>query len=293
MNDLKKNLYKYKPYFLLLPILIVLTVIFIGGLFTALLQSFGYFPVVGMRQFTLNYYIEVFKDKDFISSFFFSLCTSLVSSAIAVIVGVYLSYILVKKRKKDKVIELLYKLPIIVPHSVAVLLIVIILSDSGILARFCYHLGIIDKQSSFTSLVFDRKGLGIVISYIWKEIPFITLVVYTVMSKVNDKLSEAAYNLGANAKQVFLHVTLPLLMPTISSSFIIIFAFSFGAFEVPYLIGPTFPKTLPVMAYINYIDPELTKRPYTMVILMIVTVICIGLILLYTRFMKKIVQYDR
>lgn len=290
---MKKNLYKYKPYFLLLPILIVLTVIFIGGLFTALLQSFGYFPVVGMRQFTLNYYIEVFKDKDFISSFFFSLCTSLVSSAIAVIVGVYLSYILVKKRKKDKVIELLYKLPIIVPHSVAVLLIVIILSDSGILARFCYHLGIIDKQSSFTSLVFDRKGLGIVISYIWKEIPFITLVVYTVMSKVNDKLSEAAYNLGANAKQVFLHVTLPLLMPTISSSFIIIFAFSFGAFEVPYLIGPTFPKTLPVMAYINYIDPELTKRPYTMVILMIVTVICIGLILLYTRFMKKIVQYDR
>lgn len=293
MNNLRKNLYKYKPYIYLLPVLTVLTVIFVGGLATALLQSFGYFPAIGMRGLTLNYYMEVFKDKDFISAFCFSLCTSLISSAIAVIIGVYLSYILVQKRKKDKVIELLYKLPIIVPHSVAVLLILMILSDSGIFARILFHLNIIDRQSSFISLVFDRRGLGIIISYVWKEIPFITMVVYTVMSKVNDKLSEAAYNLGANARQVFLHVTLPLLMPTISSSFIIIFAFSFGAFEVPYLIGPTFPKTLPVIAYINYIDHDLTKRSYTMVILMTVTIICIALILLYTRFMKKIAQYNR
>ncbi|MEW9122807.1 MAG: ABC transporter permease subunit [Thermotaleaceae bacterium] len=290
---MKRNLYAYKPYFLLLPVLIVLGFIFIGGLVNALLQSLGYFPLIGMRKLTFDYYKEVLKNKDFIHGFCFSLCISFFSSAVAVGMGVYLSYILVSRRKKDKLVKLLYKLPIIVPHSAAVLLMLMLLSDSGIVARVLFHLNWIDSQSSLMSMVFDRRGVGIIISYIWKEIPFIAMVVYTVMSKVNDGLTEAAYNLGASSKQVFFYVTLPLLMPTISSSFIIIFAFSFGAFEVPYLIGPTFPKALPVMAYIHYIDPNLAMRPYAMVILMTITLISILLILLYSRFMKKVSLYDR
>ncbi len=73
--------------------------------------------------------------------------------------------------------------------------------------------------------------------------------------------------------KLFFNVIFPILMPSILSSFIIIFAFSFGAFEVPYLLGPTTPKSLPVKAYIEYSNPDLTNRPYAMVINTILIVI--------------------
>jgi len=80
-------------------------------------------------------------------------------------------------------------------------------------------------------------------------------------------------------------------MPLVASSFIIIFAFSFGAFEVPYLLGPTSPKTLPVKAYIEYTNPDLTHRPYTMVINMILTFYSLILVWLYSKTFKLISKY--
>ncbi|SHI53256.1 putative spermidine/putrescine transport system permease protein [Geosporobacter subterraneus DSM 17957] len=259
----------------------------------ALAQSLGYFPVVGLRNITLFYYREVLRDSSFLTALAFSLYTSFVSSLFSVGIGVLLSYLLIQKNNSEKLVSIFYKLPIIVPHTVAVLLMLNIFFDSGILARLFYHLDLIQDSSQFSKLVFDKRGFGIIITYIWKEVPFITMVVYTVMSKINSKLADAAANLGANRRQIFIHVLLPLLLPTISSAFIIIFAFSFGAFEVPYLIGPTFPKALPVMAYINYIHPDMTNRPYTMVILMCITFICILLTMLYTKLFNLILQYDR
>ncbi|MBE6056036.1 MAG: sugar ABC transporter permease, partial [Clostridium sp.] len=58
---------------------------------------------------------------------------------------------------------------------------------------------------------------------------------------------------------------------------------SFGAFEVPYLLGPTTPKLLPVKAYIEYSSPDLTNRPYAMVINTILIVISTFLIVLYKK----------
>ena len=42
---------------------------------------------------------------------------------------------------------------------------------------------------------------------------------------------------------------------------LIVFAYTFGAFEVPYLLGQTYPMTLPVWAYRNYSDIDLMARP--------------------------------
>lgn len=281
---------KLKPYILLFPTMIVIFGIFTSGLIMGLVQSLGYFPVVGLREFTLRYYKEVLASKDFITSLKFSIYTSLVSSVIAVILGVLLAYSILRSNRKG-IEEILYKLPIIVPHSVAALLVYNVLSQSGILARFLYSIDIINEQRQLLSMVFDSNGIGIIIAYIWKEIPFIAMVVYTILSNIDDKLSNAALNLGANKRQVFWHILLPLIMPTILSSFIIIFAFSFGAFEVPYLLGPTTPKTLPVKAYIEYTNPNLTHRPYTMVINMILTFYSLILVWLYSKSFKLISKY--
>jgi len=84
------------------------------------------------------------------------------------------------------------------------------------------------------------------------------------MQSINKSLGEAAATLGASPMRTFFAVTLPLSMPAITSAFLIIFAFSFGAYELPYLLGTTLPKALPVQAYIEYIHPDMKHRPYAM-----------------------------
>ena len=71
----------------------------------------------------------------------------------------------------------MYKLPIIVPHSVAALLIYTVFAQSGILSRVLFHLGLIATPAEMPAFLFDRTGRGIILAYLWKEIPFIAMVV--------------------------------------------------------------------------------------------------------------------
>ncbi|MCW6076303.1 ABC transporter permease [Clostridium sporogenes] len=274
---------KMKPYILLSPVIIIIVSILGVGIINCLSQSLGYFPTVGLNEITLKYYKEVLISKEFIESLKFSLFTCTISSLIAEFIGVILAYIIFMHKKRSKILDVIYKMPIIIPHTVAVLLIINMLSQNGILARILYNLGLISSRNVFPALIMDRLGIGIIITYVWKEIPFIILVIYAVLTNIDEKMWHLSRTLGASRTQTFFNVIFPILMPSILSSFIIIFAFSFGAFEVPYLLGPTIPKSLPVKAYIEYSNPDLTNRPYAMVINTILIVISTFLIVLYKK----------
>ncbi len=286
-------LQKWHPYILLSPLVLVLGGLFFYGLFMGLLQSFGYFPVIGLREFTWHYYREIITDKDFLYSLSFSLRTAFFSSVISVVLGILFAYAIFENKHYPKIKEAIYKIPIIVPHIVAVLLTISILGQSGILSRLLFHSGIIAAPAHFPSLLFDRAGIGVIIAYVWKGFPFITLIVYTVLSNLDSRLSEVALNLGASKWRVFFHITLPLVIPAVSTAFVFIFAFSFGAFEVPFLLGPTIPRALPVKAYVEYISPDLANRPYAMAINMLLAFISMVLILLYHYTTERKSKYSR
>nr|WP_207731404.1 ABC transporter permease subunit [Clostridium botulinum] len=272
-----------KPYILLLPVTIIIVSILGVGIINCLSQSLGYFPTVGLNEITLKYYKEVLTSREFVESLKFSLFTCILSSLIAEFIGVVLAYIIFTHKKRSKILDVIYKIPIIIPHTVAVLLIINMLSQNGILARILYNLGLISSRNIFPTLIMDKWGIGIIITYVWKEIPFIILVIYAVLTNIDEKMWHLSRTLGASKTQTFFYVIFPMLVTSILSSFIIIFAFSFGAFEVPYLLGPTTPKSLSVKAYIEYSNPDLTNRPYAMVINTILIVISIFLIILYRK----------
>ncbi len=282
---------RLKPYIMLAPVMALVLGVFVGGLMMGLMQSLGYFPAIGMRTFTLDYYKQVITNPDFMTSLSFSLYISLISSVLALIFGVALAYLLIKGNSKKQVEEILYKLPIIVPHSVAALLIYTVFAQSGILSRVLFHLGLIATPAEMPAFLFDRTGRGIILAYLWKEIPFIAMVVYSVLKSVCNRLEDAARNLGADEWQIFRYVILPLIAPTLVSNFIIIFAFSFGAFEVPYLLGPTRPRALPILAFVEYTNPDLAHRPYTMSINMILTFISLGFVGVISLLFRRIFKY--
>lgn len=278
---------KIKPYLLIAPAALLLLFIMGVGICTCILQSLGYFPLIGLDNITFGYYKEILSNQQFINSLMLSLKTSIISSIIATIIGILLAYLMTKSRV-SKLRCFLLNLPIIVPHIIVVMLAFAVFSKTGIIARILYNLNLINDSREFVSLVNDKAGIGIIIVYIYKGMPFIAITVYNILKSLDVRLEDVALNLGANKFQVLKLVIMPQIMPTILSSFIVIFAFSFGSFEVPYLIGATNPKALPVNAYINYINTDLAQRPLSMAMNSILTGISFILLILYNLIFTKL-----
>ncbi|WP_425805685.1 ABC transporter permease [Desulfitobacterium sp. Sab5] len=274
------------PYWLVMPVAL-LSLLFIAGIVNGLVQSFGIIPSLGLNTPTFQYYIEIFNRQDLLASMGISLFIAVVSSVLAAVLGVFLSAVLVASgMAKGKMLSLL-KVPILIPHTVVALFVIALFSQNGLLARGAYALGWIHTQDAFPSLLYMNNGLGVILAYVWKEVPFIAIFVLTIMANISSTLGEAAGNLGASPWKTFIHVTLPLSMPAIKNSFLIVFAYSLGAYELPYLLGSTTPKALPVQAFIEYTHPDLRHRPYAMALNSILFFISLGLTLLYYRLFQR------
>lgn len=272
---------KITPYILLVPQLI-LGAIFIIGLGTGIIQSLGVIPAFGLTEPTLKYYKEILTRPDILQSLKYSLYIAFVSAFFATFIGTVLCAVLVNlKQVKGKVMRVV-QIPIIVPHVIVALFVINILSQNGILARIGVQLGLITDQQQFPLFLYDSHGIGVILAYLWKEIPFIVYFVIALMANISASLGEAAVNLGANRVQVFWKVTLPLCMNTILSGFLIIFVFALGAYELPFILGATLPRALPVLAYIEYSKPDLLARPYAMAINgLIIVVSCLVAVVYY------------
>ena len=275
-----------KPYLLLLPQIFV-GIIFLVGIGIGITQSFGVVPVFNLYKPTFKYYTEIFMRKDTIDSIFYSLKIAFVSSLISVILGILICFCMVYTGKDKGFMLSVTKIPILVPHVIVALMLVNIISQNGLLARILYQLGFIKEQSNFPLIIFDKAGAGVILAYLWKEVPFVIYFIISLMSAVSSKLAEAAVNLGAGRVEAFFKITLPLCYNTIISAFLIIFAYSLGAYELLLLMGATVPKALPIMAYIEFQKPDLRLRPYAMAYNGILIVISMFAAIIYFILLKK------
>ena len=199
-----------------------------------------------------------------------------------------------ERDNKDEIsiTERILKLPVITPHVVTAVFAINLFSNNGQLARLFFHLGIIQNQNQFPTLIHDRQGIGIVLAYVWKEAPFIVFFVLSLMKNINGKLGEVARNLGASEIQTMWRVTLPLCKESILSAWMIIFVFAFGGYELPFLLGATWPRALPVLAYQEFTTPDLQHRPYAMAINGLILFLSIVCAVGYFYLMKKSMEED-
>ena len=277
---------KAAPYLLLLPH-ILLTALFVAGLAAGIGQSLGLMPALGLTEPTLDYYREAFTRPDMVRAVLYSLRTAAVSALIATAAGVGICAVLVISRRTHDRLVGLVRLPIAVPHVVVALLTVLLCSQNGLLARLACLFGLIDEQSQFPALLYDGWGVGVILAYVWKETPFIVYFVLSLMANIDGSLGQTAVNRGAGPWRAFCRVTLPLCRDTVLSGFLIIFVFALGAYELPFLLGATAPKALPVLAYIEYVHPDMRHRPYAMALNGVVILISVLSAAAYYALMRR------
>lgn len=264
----------------LLPAALIVTLLLTGGIVIALSQAL--MPVAGASgMLTLSHFRAVLSEPGFLSSFLLTLWVSLASTALTVFFAILTALSLRRMRAFQRVATFVYQIPLTLPHMVIAAAGVMLLSQSGLSSRLITQLGLIQTPGEFPELVYDRAGAGIILVYVWKQIPFVGLFALSVLQSVGADYEAAARSLGARPLQAVRHVLLPLLAPGLLPSAVIIFAFVFGAFEVPLLLGARFPSMISVLAYRLYTDVDLSLRPQSMALSFLIAIIVFALVAIY------------
>ena len=278
---------RMKIFLLLLPAMFIIVVLFFGGLTIGLMRSFNYMPVIGLTDPDFSAYISVFTDREFYLSFLLTFHIAFTSTVISSILAIGAALLLRRSFVGRGLVNFLFQLNLTVPHLVGAIGMLYLFSQSGSFARLAHEFGMIQKPSDFPALVFDPYAIGIILQYVWKEIPFIGVIVLANMQSIGEDYESVARSLGASKWQTFRHVLLPLIFPGVLSASVMVFAFTFGAYEIPAILGANFPAALPVLAYRKYTDVDLAARPEAMAMAIVIALLSAVMIYFYVRYSRR------
>src|SRR5512134_1157914 len=221
-------------FLLLGPPLIYMLVVYLGSLFTLLINSFFYleeFTGLVVRQFTLRTYGQLFSSTNlgiFGRTAGMALAVTLVDAIIAFPLAYYIARYAPPRLKTYLYIAV--TLPLWSSYLVRVYAWKLILAKEGIISWFFNLLGlqpVLDWVLSIpgiggSSLALSPIGMFIVFCYIW--LPYMIVPIQAALERVPKSLLEASSDLGANAAQTFRNVILPLAFPGVVAGSIFTFS---------------------------------------------------------------------
>lgn len=219
---------------LLAPTVAALVLLFGGGLLGAARQSLQPGLSGGLSGSAWH---TVYRDPVFRDAVWFSARVALEATAISAVVAVLAALAL---RRHGTLARSLFALPVPVPHLLVAVVAVLWLAPGGLADRLLDGLPV--------SFVHDRAGAGIVLVYVYKEAPFLALLVLATMGQALAQREEAAAVHGADWLRRLRWVVWPAIRRPLTVGGLIVGAFTFGAFEVPLVVGPSYPPTIATYA---------------------------------------------
>jgi putative spermidine/putrescine transport system permease protein len=189
-----------------------------------------------------------------------SLRVAALSTGLALIAALATAGLFRGSDRSSRLVRASAALPLPLPHIVAALAALLLLSQSGVLARLAAAAGWIEVPADMPAWVFDRAGVGVIAALAWKEYAFLVVVAWSVLAGRGAELEEAARTLGAGPVAAFLRVTLPLLLRALLPATVSVFVFVAGSYEVAALLAPSDPLPLPVLTMERYLGADLAAR---------------------------------
>lgn len=156
---------------------------------------------------------------------------ALVSTALCLILGYPVAYIISKANVKHRSMLLMFFLvPIWMNFLLRTYAWMAILSPNGFLNKLLELIGL-------RPLAIMPGQTAVILGMVYNFLPFMVLPIYTVLSKIDKNVLEAANDLGANALITFIKVILPLTVPGIVSGITMVFMPAVSTFVISKLLG--------------------------------------------------------
>ena len=207
------------PYIIWMVIFTLIPIVMIG--FTAFTDKQG--------NFTLDAFVNAFY---YTNVFIKSLWIALISTAICLVLAYPIAYLVTKmKESTQSTVIMLFMIPMWMNFLLRIYAWVTLLQENGPIDMALSLLGINGTYLGNTGAV--------VLGMVYEYLPFMVLPIYTVMSKIDNGLIEAAQDLGSNSFNVFRKVIAPLSVPGIISGITMVFVPSASTFLVAQYLGGT------------------------------------------------------
>jgi putative spermidine/putrescine transport system permease protein len=136
----------------------------------------------------------------------------------------------------------LYRWPLFVPFIVAAQCMRTFLAKNGLANNTLVAAGMIDAADTVSLL--DWRG--VVITFVWKQAPFVTLLLAGAMASIDRATIEAARNLGARRLRCLIEIVLPQVTPTLMVALILSFVTMLSVLSVPLMVAGSQPTMLTV-----------------------------------------------
>ncbi len=218
-----------------------------SALVMVVMQSLGLFNLTGISQFGFQEWKDVFNQQTW-DAFAYSSKIAFISSVMCMILAYPMALYLRREFLAKKFFNAVIRMPLFMPALVAAFLILNVIAYHGIFNEFLTRLGIIQEPLRLTH---DDWGFGVIGIQIWKNLPFQTLIVTSVLSSIQSDLESAAKNLGAGPWQVFRDILFPLSIRGIVTGVVLVFIGIFGDYAVNTVAGPSYPPSLAIRMYTN------------------------------------------
>jgi putative spermidine/putrescine transport system permease protein len=140
------------------------------------------------------------------------------------------------------VLRWLYRWPLFIPFIVTGQVMRTFLAKNGMLNHVLIGAGLIDPIAAQS--VLDWRG--IVVAFVWKQAPFVTLLLAGAMASLETQHIEAARNLGAPRWRVLFDVILPQVRGTLLVGLVLSFVTMLSVLSVPLMINPNSPTMMTV-----------------------------------------------
>ena len=178
-------------------------------------------------------YVLLLTDSLYIATYISSLKMAAITTLCCVLIGYPMAYYIARS---SPAVRGLLLLAVILPFWTSLLLRVYawvgILRNDGLLNNLLMGLGLIDQP-----LEIYRTDLAVYIGMVYAYLPFFILPLYATLVKMDMRLLEAAYDLGARPWQAFLRITLPMSRPGVIAGAMLVFIPAVGEYVIPEMLG--------------------------------------------------------
>ncbi len=220
---------------LVAPALAIVLLLFIVPLFGAITGAFNVSGEWGTGNFTKAF--ELYSS-DIIFTFVIVTLSSLLIALFSIAIGGYLT--LGSNPRAVTVLRWLYRWPLFIPFIVVGQILRTFLAKNGLMNSLLIETGLLTPLQAMSFL--DWRG--IVIAFVWKQTPFVTLLLAGAMASIDRSTIKSARNLGAGRLRILIEIVLPQVRQTLLVGLILSFVTMMSVLSVPLMINAQSPTMI-------------------------------------------------
>lgn len=181
----------------------------------------------------LSNYAFLVADSLYLATYLNSLKVAFISTLLCLLIGYPMAYYIARSSPRTRNLLMMgIMLPFWTSFLIRIYAWIGILKNNGLLNNVLMWAGLID-----TPIELYRTHIAVYIGMVYSYLPFFIMPLYAHLVKMDLRLLEAAYDLGARPWKTFIQITLPLSKNGVIAGCLLVFIPAVGEYVIPELLG--------------------------------------------------------